>query len=133
LPVAAETACCGVISLSEASSAIWRSIPSEITPLPVGVSVAISTRLKAPPSSAPSTIWIAERRLPAWAICKAIPSPSAMRRAFSSAVRAVGPPLTCPAICGRIASTSALIFAWLPGIEPPPVCDMTVSPASLAA
>ncbi len=42
--------------------------------------------------------------------------------------------MTCPATCGWISSNaSALIFDWLPGIDPPPVWHMTVSPAALAA
>src|SRR5206468_1509749 len=131
LPVARAITVSGARSPSEASSHTLLSTPIGITPVPVGVSLATHTRNSAPASRASRKMKSADLRLPACTSCSAMSVSRTIVRSPSSSSEVV-PPLTWPQTSGRRCNNTSCVIGLEPGIELPPLCDITHRPCFCA-
>ena len=107
-------------------------MPHGMTPVPVGVSVAIRKRSKTSALTTRLRHNTAVRMLPAWHTCSAI-SLSSMTRWKSASGMATGPPFTWKETSGIMSSRWSPVIAEEPGMEAPPVCTLTIMPTLCAA
>ena len=117
---------------SETQLAIVRSIPSGMTPVPDGVSVATCSRASSCRSRNSVTMETRAARLPACTTSIAAVVPSTTWR-ISSMGRAVGPPFRWLATSGWTARVRSASTTFDPGTDAPPICMGTVQPRARPA